>query len=117
MLKSILIFIFLDLFFFKFSGDHFNNQVKVIQGTEINFRYIPAILAYLFMGIGFKKFIIDSNETSEKAFLLGIIIYGTYESTNMAIFDKWNIKSFTIDTLWGGILFYLTSKLHKKINL
>ena len=115
MLKSILIFITLDLFFFKFSGDHFNKQVKVIQGSDISLRYVPAILAYLFMGIGFKKFIIDNNQSSEMAFLLGLIIYGIYESTNMAIFDKWTIKSFIIDTLWGGILFYLTSKLHKKI--
>jgi len=113
MLKLILIFIFLDLIFFKFSSNHFNKQVKMIQGSSITLNYIAAILAYIFMALGFKKFIIDTNQSSEMAFILGLVIYGTYESTNMAIFDKWNIKSFFIDIIWGAILFYLTSKIYK----
>jgi uncharacterized membrane protein len=45
------------------------------------------------------------------AFILGIVIYGVYETTNYAIFDKWNIQALTLDTLWGGILFAITTKI------
>ena len=45
------------------------------------------------------------------AFLLGIVIYGVYESTNYAILKNWNIKAVALDTLWGGILFALTTKV------
>lgn len=117
MLKSILILIVIDLFFLKIASNHFNHQVKIIQGNEISLKYLPAFMAYLFMAFGFEKFIIENNQSSETAFLLGLVIYGTYESTNMAIFDKWNIKSFIIDTLWGAILFYLTHKIHKNITV
>lgn len=113
MLKSILIIILIDLFFLKLSSNHFNNQVKIIQGTNINLKLLPTILAYIFLSIGHKYFILDKNESPKSAFLLGLVIYGTYESTNMAIFDKWNIKSFLIDTIWGGILFYLATIISK----
>ena len=31
--------------------------------------------------------------------------------TNYALLDKWNIKTGVIDTLWGGVLFALTTFL------
>ena len=117
MLKSILILVMVDLIFLKLASNHFNYQVRIIQGNDIKLKIIPAILAYIFMGLGLKKIIIDNNLSSQEAFLMGLVIYGTFESTNMAIFDKWNIKSFIIDTIWGAILFYLSSKIYKKINL
>ena len=55
-------------------------------------------------------FIIDKKKSIADAFLLGIVIYGVYESTNYAILDKWNTKAVAMDTLWGGILFALTTK-------
>ena len=113
MLKSILIIILIDIFFLKLSAKHFNKQVKVIQGTNINLKLLPTILAYIFLGVGHKYFILDKNENHNMAFLLGLVIYGTYESTNMAIFDKWNIKSFIIDTIWGAVLFYLATFIIK----
>ena len=43
--------------------------------------------------------------------MFGISIYGTYDLTNYAILDKWNLKAVVMDTLWGGILFSLTRYL------
>jgi uncharacterized membrane protein len=43
------------------------------------------------------------------AFFLGILIYGVYESTTYAILKQWKLKTLIIDTLWGGILFALTT--------
>jgi uncharacterized membrane protein len=43
-----------------------------------------------------------------EAFLLGIVIYGVYETTNYALFKNWSILTVFMDTLWGGILFAST---------
>ena len=93
-----------------FSG-FFNNLVKSIQGTKIKFNALGAILCYILLIGGLNYFIIDKRKSILDAFILGIVIYGVYETTNLAIFDKWNIKAVALDTTWGGILFAITTKV------
>lgn len=116
MLLAVITMLVIDYIYLNVFSKHFNTQVKIIQGSEINLKYIPAFFSYLFLLIGLKYFILDQNKTPEDAFLLGIVIYGVYEMTNKAILDKWNYKSVVIDTLWGGILFYLTTIIYQKYN-
>jgi uncharacterized membrane protein len=59
-------------------------------------------------------FIFNSNRGVKDAFLLGICVYGVYETTNYAILDKWSKTSVIIDTLWGGILFSGTTYIMQK---
>jgi uncharacterized membrane protein len=47
--------------------------------------------------------------------MLGMVIYGVYETTTYAILQKWRLETVVKDTLWGGILFYLTTFLTYKI--
>ena len=65
---------------------------------------------------GINYFIIKPKRSISDAFLLGLVIYGTYETTNWAIFTKWSVKTVIIDTLWGGILFALTTHLTYMID-
>ena len=51
------------------------------------------------------------------AFLLGLGVYGVYETTNLAIFKKWDPIIGILDTIWGGILFSLTYYIFLKIKL
>ena len=85
--------------------------MKVIQGKEITLDLIPTLMCYVLLLVGIQYFILNERKTPKEAFLLGLVIYGVYEMTNKAIFDKWNYKSVVIDTVWGGILFYLTTYL------
>lgn len=93
-----------------FSG-FFNNLVKTVQGTKIKFNAVGAILCYVLLIGGLNYFIIDKRKSILDAFILGIVIYGVYETTNLAILDKWDIKAVALDTMWGGILFALTTKI------
>ena len=93
-----------------FSG-FFNNLVKSIQGTKIKFNALGAILCYILLIGGLNYFIIDKRKSILDAFILGIVIYGVYETTNLAILDKWNMKAVALDTTWGGILFAITTKV------
>ena len=46
------------------------------------------------------------------AVILGSLIYGIFDATNLALFDKWTIDLFIIDVIWGGILFGLSTYLY-----
>ena len=64
---------------------------------------------FVFLVFVINYFIISKNASPDDAFLLGLSIYAIYDLTNYAIIDNWPIKAVIIDTLWGGILFYLTT--------
>ena len=52
---------------------------------------------------------LDLASLESEAFLLGIIIYGVYNTTSLAIYKKYTWKVATMDTLWGGILLAITT--------
>ena len=113
-IKQILIsgsvMLLLDFIYLSSLGNFFNKMIKSIQGTKIKFNIVGAIMCYILLIVGLNYFIIGKKKSIADAFLLGIVIYGVYEFTNYAILDKWNIKAVALDTLWGGILFALTTK-------
>jgi len=111
LLVSAIVFVCLDAVYLNFMKDYFNNQVQIIQGTKIQFNLLAALICYIFLIYGLNYFIIKPKRSASDAFLLGLVIYGTYETTNWAIFTKWSPLSVVIDTLWGGILFWLTTTI------
>ena len=114
-LKQILIsgsvMLILDFIYLSSLGNFFNKMIKSIQGTKIKFNIVGAIMCYILLIVGLNYFIIDKKRPIIDAFILGIIIYGVYEATNYAIIEKWDPIAVIIDTLWGGILFTLTTKI------
>ena len=110
-LISSLILLLLDSIYLSYFGNFFNKQIIKVQGSPLKLNIWGAILSYLFLIIGINYFIIQKGESWINAFLLGLVIYGVYEATNYAIIKNWNISSVIIDTLWGGILFALTTHL------
>jgi len=112
---SSIVFIVIDSVYLNFVKDYFNNQVKLIQGSPIKINSYAMIICYIILIFGINYFIIIPNRSILDAFLLGLIIYGVYETTNMALFSKWSWTTVLIDTLWGGILFALTTTIIKMI--
>lgn len=114
-LKQILIsavaMLLLDAVYLSSFSGFFNKLVTSIQGSPIQFNAVGAVLCYILLIGGLNYFIISRNKSLQEAFILGIVIYGVYETTNLTIIKKWNMKAVTLDTLWGGILFALTSKI------
>lgn len=109
LLVSAILFVFIDSLYLNFIKDYFNNQIKLVQGTPIKMNFLATLLCYIFLIFGINYFIIKPNRSIQDAFLLGIVIYGVFETTNMALFSKWSWLTVLIDTLWGGILFALTT--------
>ncbi len=120
LIKTILILPIIDFIYLNLISSYFKQQIRDVQGSDSNFRLIPAILCYIALVAALYIFVINTNETKEnkilKAFILGLCIYAVYEMTNYALLDKWSVKTVVIDTLWGGILFALTTFLVTTIN-
>lgn len=112
-LKSIVILPILDFIYLKSVSNHFNKQILDVQKSEQVFRIAPAIVCYIALLFGLNYFILRSNKSRKEkiidAILLGLVIYTVYETTNMAIFKDWNIKSVLIDSIWGGVVMGLTT--------
>jgi len=114
MLISAIVFISIDFIYLNLLKGYFNKQIQLVQGSEIKMNVLGAALCYIFLIAGINYFIIKPHKSVNEAFLLGIVIYGVYETTNYALFRNWSILSVIIDTLWGGILFASTTYI---INL
>jgi len=115
-LISSIVFIFIDFFYLNIMKKYFNKQIQDIQGTPIKMNFFATLICYVFLITGLNYFIIKPKRSVSDAFLFGIIIYGGFETTNWALFTKWSPLTVIMDTLWGGILFALTTKIIKLIN-
>ena len=119
-LKSILLsgllFIAIDAVYLTSMSNYFNKLVKNIQGHKIKFNMLGAIICYVFLILGINYFIISKNKSPFEAALFGLVIYGIYDSTNYAIFSNWTLEALALDTLWGGIIFYLTTYATYKLK-
>jgi uncharacterized membrane protein len=109
MLVSAIIFITTDFIYLNVIKDYFLNQIKQVQGSDPKVNFLGVALCYIFLIAGINYFIIKPRKSVSEAFLLGIVIYGVYETTNYALFKNWSIFTVIIDTLWGGLLFAFTT--------
>ena len=114
MLLSAILFIFIDSVYLQLVRPYFEKQIQDVQGSAVNVNFLGVALCYIFLIIGINYFIIKPRKSVTDAFLLGIVIYGVYETTNYALFKKWSLLTVFMDTLWGGVLFATTTYI---INL
>lgn len=70
-----------------------------------------AILVYIFLGLGIVGFAlpkINSEDTWLHTFLvgalLGLVIYGVYDMTAMAVIRNWPLVNSFVDMAWGSVL-------------
>ena len=109
LLISAIVFVILDYFYLNLTKNYFENQVQLVQGSPLKLNYLGAILCYIFLIFGINYFIIKPKRSIQDAFLLGLVIYAVFETTNVALFSKWSWFTVLIDSLWGGTLFALTT--------
>jgi len=115
-LVSAILFVALDFFYLNPIKGIFTKQIQSIQGEPVKVNLLGVVLCYIFLIIGINYFIIGPNKSVSDAFLLGLVIYGVYETTNYALFKNWSTKILIIDTLWGGILFAITTFIVNKLR-
>lgn len=105
----------IDYVYLQTIKGYFKWQVETVQGSSMKINLWGAALCYMFLVIGIYYFIIKPKRSYLDAFLLGLVIYGVFETTNYVLFRDWAFSTVLIDTLWGGILFVLTTLVFRSI--
>ena len=114
-LLSAITFVVLDSIYLSLIKDYYSRQVQAVQGTPLKINFLGAIICYIFLIFGLNYFIIKDKRSIQDAFLFGLVIYGVFETTNQALFSKWSWMTVIIDSLWGGVLFALTTAIIRQI--
>ena len=117
LLISAIVFITIDTFYLNSMKGYFDEQIKQIQGSGIQMNLYAAILCYISLVFGLYYFIIKDNKSLYQAFLLGLVIYSVYEFTTWSLLKNWKMQTVIIDSLWGAILFTLTTAIVYKVYL
>jgi uncharacterized membrane protein len=99
----------LDFIFLGNFKNFFNRQIMAVQNDNITINYYGAIMCYLVMIFGLYYFIIKDKKPLLDAFILGLVIFSVYETTNLTLFNNWNYTTVIVDSIWGGILFTITT--------
>lgn len=115
-LLSAIVFVVLDGIYLNLVQKYFNNQIKIIQGTDIKINLIYTAITYIFLIFGLNYFIIQKRKSVQEAALLGLTIYAVYEFTNASLFSKWSFTTVLMDTTWGAVLFALTTAIVYKLG-
>ena len=115
-LLSAILFVIIDFAYLNLIKNYFKNQIEMIQKSPMKINIFGAVLCYILLVFALNYFIIQPKKSVFDAFILGILIYGVYETTSYSLFTKWSFLTVIIDTLWGGILFALTTFIIKYIS-
>ena len=108
-LLILFIMVALDSVYLFLTKSLFGEMVAKIQRTAIQFRLEGAVVVYLLLAIGLYYFIVKPGLSAWEAALLGLVIYGTFDFTNYAMFKNYDLKIAIMDTVWGSLLFALTT--------
>ena len=117
LLVSAIVLVTLDYAYLYIMKGYFANQVKKVQGDPLKVNFLATAICYIFLILGLNYFIIKPKRSPQDAFLLGLVIYGVYETTNWSLFSKWSPITVIMDTLWGGTLFALTTFIVHLVHL
>lgn len=112
---SSIILILLDSIYLKLSSNFFNKQIYMIQKSNIKLDILSVVFCYLFLILGLNYFILNENKSPFDAFILGLVIYMVFDTTNKAIFKKWKWITVIMDGIWGGLLFLITTLITYKL--
>ena len=108
LLKAAGILLLVDIFWLSTGGIYARKMTEIIQGQPMTVRYLSAGLVYIFLA-----YMLLQTTSAQQAFLYGVSIYGVYDFTNHALFERYDWKFAIADTLWGGVLFVMARHLLK----
>lgn len=109
MLKLLLALLVLDAIWISFFlYKPFSDMIQNVQKQPLQIRVSGAIVAYISLFLLASVFL--PRVSHSEAFLLGFLVYCLYDSTNYATLSNWNFTVALLDSLWGGVLFYLLKR-------
>ena len=123
-IKSYIVFLIVlllvdSIYLFSLKKVH-SKVIQKVQGSPLEIKYFPASLFYLMAPLGY-IFLIKplANKNNSKimmyGLLVGLLMYGTFDATNLALFKNYPGWYALMDTLWGMFAIMITSIITNKI--
>jgi uncharacterized membrane protein len=101
----------------------YEKQITSIQGSQMSVNPVGMVLAYSFMLLGLCFFVMPNVQKTQLwqtslqyGFTFGITLYGVYDFTNLALLKNWDLKLAIVDTLWGGLVYFLAALIGTAIG-
>ena len=90
--------------------------IEKVQHKPFKVKTHYAVGSYILMIFGLYYFVYKHinrnnwvNSSLINGFLFGIVLYGVFDFTNLAIFTDYSLGTALIDMVWGGTLMSITS--------
>jgi len=109
------VFTLTDAVYLTSAASHFDTVIRRVQGSPLQLDMVATVLCYVFLVGGLYWFIIRERRSWVDAAILGLVIYGVYETTTKATLRAWDWMTVLIDTVWGTVLFALSTIITYKI--
>ncbi len=109
------VFLVLDFFWIGYLMKNFYAQelgdLARREGNSLAPRWGAAILVYILIPLGIVLFVRPHLNTADPWWIaaawgaaFGVVLYGVYDLTNLAVLDKWTTRVTVVDMAWGGVL-------------
>ena len=82
-----------------------------------NRTWIAGSITYLLLALIIYFFIIKQKLNITYAIILGFLVYGIYNGTNLATINLYNTKIAILDSLWGGLLFGIVTFISRYLDI
>ena len=132
-LIAILVLCALDAIYLLIVSTFYKRSIKHIQGGEdMKINFVSTIFCYVFMVIGFVfitltqlsrygtlrslSLINKFKYALRFGGLLGLVVYGVFNTSNLAIFKRYSKVLAIIDILWGSILYTLATFVYLTLS-
>lgn len=122
---ALVLFAILDAIWFKLiAGNFFTRELAPVLNLKdgaLVVQWTPAILVYVLLALGTTLFVVPISTTVGSAAAygaaLGLVIYGVYDFTNLALLAHWTWRVAALDVAWGAFSGALVATLAKYVLL
>lgn len=96
---------------------------QIQQGKPMRVKLLPALGAYMLLLVALFAVCIPLSKHYDGRFepwmifgLVGLCIYGIYNTTNAAILSDYSTSFMLVDTLWGVVSFSMAGLMYKAMK-
>jgi uncharacterized membrane protein len=123
---TLVLFVVFDFIWLGLIVKNFNMrqlaEVGRIEDGVFKLNYMAALVTYFLMALAVQFYVLPQVEGQEsllKVFcmgaLLGLIIYGVFDMTNLAILKNYPVAFVAPDIAWGGFVFGLVTVIMSRL--
>ena len=112
---SLVFFIALDAAWFmliasSFYKAHLGPLLRLTDGA-VQPNWYAAACVYVLLALGITFFVLGKSPVLLYGALFGLIVYGVYDFTNLALFRGWTLSVVLVDVAWGVVVCSLVAWL------